>query len=60
MIRASLLESCSVDELERHVREAVADAGDRKLILGLGCVANQLSTEKNLYALRRAVEKTPA
>lgn len=57
LLRASLLESGSVDEVERHVREAVADAGERKLILGPGCVANQLSTEKNLYALRRSVER---
>jgi len=54
-IRASLLTDGTVDEVERHVREAIDAAGGHGLILGPGCVADQLSQEKNIYALRRAV-----
>ena len=54
-IRASPLTDGTVDEVERHVREAIDAACRHGLILGSGCVAGQLLQEKNIYALRRAV-----
>jgi len=54
-IRGSLLNDGTVDEVERHVREAIDSVGGKGLILGPGCVADQKVPERNLYALRRAV-----
>ena len=58
-IRGSLLNDGTVDEVERHVREAIDSVGGRGLILGPGCVADQFVPEKNLYALRRAAQAGP-
>lgn len=55
LIRGSLLNEGTVEEVEQHVREATDAVGGRGLILGPGCVADQKVLEKNLYALRRAV-----
>jgi len=41
-IRANLLPDSTVDEVERHVREAIDAADGRGLILGLGYVADRL------------------
>lgn len=59
-IRESILVSGSVAEVEQHVQEAIVAAGDRGLIIGPGCVANQNLPEKNMYALCRAVYRVAA
>ncbi len=54
-LRESLLACGSVAEIRLHVQEAIAQVNGRGLILGPGCVAEQLLPERNLYALRKAV-----
>ena len=54
-IRESLLSCGSVADIRLHVQEAISQVGGRGLILGPGCVADQLLPERNLYALRKAV-----
>lgn len=54
-IRESILVSGSVSDVERHVAEAIEDAGRLGLIIGPGCVADQLSVETNIHAIRRTV-----
>ena len=53
-VRESLLVSGSVGEVENHVYEAIGQVDGKGLILGPGCVANQLSAEQNIYAVHRA------
>jgi uroporphyrinogen decarboxylase len=54
-VRESILVSGSVSDVERHVAEAIADAGKTGLIIGPGCVADQLSVDTNIHAIRRTV-----
>ncbi|MPN56687.1 hypothetical protein SDC9_204378 [bioreactor metagenome] len=54
-IRDSLLSSGSVADIRLHVQEAISQVSGRGLILGPGCVADQLLPERSLYALRKAV-----
>ena len=53
----AILNTGSVDEVEAHVLEAVAETDGKGLILGPGCVADQLVPEKNIYAVRRAASR---
>ncbi len=53
--RESLLVSGSVAEVENHIYEAIEQVDGKGLIIGPGCVADQYSVDRNLYAIRRAV-----
>jgi uroporphyrinogen decarboxylase len=55
VIRESLLVSGTVSEVEEHVSEAIDEVGGRGLIIGPGCCSDQLSTEKNIFAVRRGI-----
>lgn len=55
VIRESLLVSGTVSEVEEHVIEAIEEIDGKGLIIGPGCVADQFSIEKNIFAIRRAV-----
>lgn len=57
IVKPSLLNIGSVDEVEKHVLEAIEELNGIGLIVGPGCGANQFVPEKNIYAIRRAVEK---
>lgn len=54
-IREAILNVGSVDQVEQHILEAVAEVDGRGLIVSPGCVADQLVPEKNIYAVRGAV-----
>lgn len=54
MTRESLLVSGTVTEVENHVIEAIRQVNGKGLIIGPGCVADQFSIDKNIYAIRRA------
>lgn len=53
--RNSLLIDGTVSEVENHVREAIGDVDGKGLILGPGCVIDQDTPERSIYAVRRAV-----
>lgn len=55
VIRDSILVSGTVMEVESHIREAIEQVDGKGLIIGPGCVADQLSIDKNIYAIKRAV-----
>jgi len=52
-----VLAKCTPDEIQEHVREAIEDAGRKKLMIGPGCVAEPLTSEINYYAARIATER---
>ena len=55
IIKNSLLIDGTVSEVEDHVKETMNSLNDKGLILGPGCVINEGTPERNLHALRRAV-----
>ena len=54
-IKNSLLIDGTVSEVENHVREAIDEVNGRGIILGPGCVTNQHTPERNIYAVRKSV-----
>jgi uroporphyrinogen decarboxylase len=46
-----------VDVIQRHVAEAVEDAGRKGLMIGPGCVADPRTPEINYFAARMALER---
>ena len=54
-VRNSLLIDGTVREIEEHVLESIESVNGRGLILGPGCVIDQETPERSLYAARRAV-----
>ncbi len=56
IVKPSLLNSGSVAEIEQHVLEAIEQVNGKGIIVGPGCGADQFVPEKNIYAIRRAVE----
>lgn len=59
IVRESILVSGTVGEVETHVVEAIEQVNGKGLIIGPGCVADQFSIDKNIYAIRRAVYHYP-
>lgn len=55
MTRNSLLIDGTVNEVENHVKEAIEEVDGKGLIIGPGCVIDQATPEKSLFAVRRAV-----
>ncbi|MFT8908194.1 MAG: uroporphyrinogen decarboxylase family protein [Lentilactobacillus diolivorans] len=53
--RPSILVTGSVNEVEKHVQEAIDEVNGKGLIIGPGCVASQEVPDANIYALRSAV-----
>lgn len=60
ILRPSLLETGSTDDVVKHIRQAIAEVDGKGLILGPGCCASQLSKETYIYAARSAVETVAA
>lgn len=54
VVRGSLLNVGTADEVEKHVKEAIEQVNGKGLILGPGCVADQDALERNIFAIRRA------
>lgn len=54
-IRNNLLVDGTIDEVETHVREAIEQVNRKGLIIGPGCVVDQLACDDNIRAVRRAV-----
>ena len=55
-VRQSLLVDGTAAEIEQHVREAIVQVAGKGLILGPGCVVDQLAKTGNIRAVRNAVE----
>jgi len=55
VVKPSLLDAGSVDEVEKHILEAIEQVHGRGLIIGPGCGADQFVPDRNIYAVRRAV-----
>ncbi len=57
IIRPSILVDGSQNEIFNHIREAIDQVDGRGLILGPGCVLDQLSRPENIKAVRFAAEQ---
>ncbi len=57
IIRPSLLNTGSPEDIRKHVAEAIEQAGEKGLIIGPGCGADEFVPEANIHAIRNAVEK---
>lgn len=55
IIKNSVLIDGTVTEIENHVKESIDAVNGKGLILGPGCVIDQVTPEKNIYAVRRTV-----
>ena len=57
IIRQSILVAGTSEEIETHIWEAIDQVDGRGLIIGPGCVVNQLAKSDNIQAIRKAVAK---
>lgn len=52
----SIMQRSTPEQIETHIKEAIALSGTNKLILGPGCVTDPKTSDANLRAVRKAVE----
>lgn len=53
----SILQRSTPDQIVAHIKEAIAMAGEKKLLIGPGCVCDPRTSKENLKAVRAAVER---
>lgn len=53
----SFLQANTPDKIITHVKEAIEEVDGKGLIIGPGCVCDPKTSEENLYAVRKAVER---